>query len=129
MTPFGIRNKLKGLLGRPSAERKGERVPLTFITPDGKSTEVLSELRYTLVMASQTLEKPIATGCPDGHCGHCVVEVLDGTGIGEPSPAEAKLLAEKPEKNIRLACHARVAGPGGKIKVREVWSMDSVRGE
>lgn len=130
MTPFGLRNKLKSILGRSGpVERADERVPLTFTTPDGKVTEVRSELRYTLVMASQTLEKPIATGCPDGHCGHCVVDVLDATGLGEPSAAEAKLLAEKPEKNIRLACHARVVGPGAKIKVREVWSMDSVRGE
>ena len=104
-------------------------MPITFLTPDGKETEVKSELRYTLVMASQTLEKPIATGCPDGHCGGCLVEVVDGTGIGEPSAGEAKLLADKTEKNVRLACHARVVGPGGKIRIREVWSMDSVRGE
>ncbi|MSP56629.1 MAG: 2Fe-2S iron-sulfur cluster binding domain-containing protein [Myxococcales bacterium] len=130
MTPFGLRNKLKSILGRSGqTERVDERVPLTFTTPDGTVTEVQSELRYTLVMASQTLEKPIATGCPDGHCGHCIVDVLDATGLGEPSPAEAKLLAEKTEKSIRLACHARVVGPGAKIKVREVWSMDSVRGE
>lgn len=130
MTPFGLRNKLKGILGRPgSGPRVDERVPVTFVTPDGKEQQVLSELRYTLVMASQTLDAPIATGCPDGHCGGCVVDVLDATGIGAPSPAEAKLLAEKPEQGIRLACHARVVGPGGKIKVREVWSMSSVRGD
>lgn len=130
MTPFGIRNKLKTILGRPTTgPRVDERVPITFVTPDGKEQEVLSELRYTLVMASQMLEMPIATGCPDGHCGNCIVDVIDATGISAPTPAEAKMLADKPEKNIRLACHARVVGPGGKIKVREVWSMSSMRGE
>ncbi len=130
MTPFGIRNKLKAMLGRPAPSgRVDERVPITFVTPDGVEKQVLSELRYTLVMASQTLEAPIATGCPDGHCGNCVVEVLDATGVSEPTTAEAKLLAGKPDKNIRMACHARVVGPGAKIKVREVWSMESMRGD
>lgn len=131
MTPWGIRKKIKSLVGGGAAgAAQDEQLSLTIVLPDGKEHTVSAEPRYTLVMASQTLETPIATGCPDGACGGCTVEVLDPAGIGQPSAAEQQLLDEKwkDKPNFRLACHARVVGNGGRIKAMSVWSMDTTRG-
>ncbi len=131
MTPWGIRKRIKSLVGGgaggPSPD---EQLSLRIVLPNGKEHEVKAEPRYTLVMASQTLETPIATGCPDGACGGCAVEVLDGAGIAPPTAAEQALLNEKwkDKPTYRLACHARVVGSGGKIKALSVWSMDTTRG-
>lgn len=131
MTPWGIRSKLKSIVkGGPAAPPVDESIPLTIVLPDGTESSVRCEARYTLVMASQTLETPIATHCPDGHCGECVVEVLDPAGLSQPTSAEQRLLDEqKRAPNYRLACHAKVVGPGARVKVTHVWTMDSVRGE
>lgn len=129
MTPWGIRAKIKGALGRgPTAPREDERFSLTFVLPNGSEYGVKCESRYSLVMASQMLETPIATGCPDGHCGGCAVDVIDGSGLAEPAATEAKLLTEKCKPNQRLACHARVIGNGAKVKVLTVWTMDDIKG-
>lgn len=131
MTPWGIRSKLKAALGRgPSTPAADEQVSLTLVLPDGSEHPVRCEPRYTLSMASQSLETPIGTHCPDGHCGECRVDVIDDTGLLPPSPAEQRILAEKQlGPKVRLACHAKVGGSGAKVKVRHVWTMDSVRGD
>lgn len=130
MTPWGIRNKIKSALGRgtPSGS-SDESLSLTMVLPDGSEHAVRAEHRYTLVMASQSLETPIATGCPDGGCGGCGVDVMDASGLSEPTDNETKLLKEKGKPGQRLACHARVIGSGAKVKVGTVWSMDQTRGE
>lgn len=132
MTPWGIRNRIKSALGRApgAAAEKDDRLDLTIILPDGSSHEVRCEPRYTLVMASQSLETPLATHCPDGHCGNCVVDVLVDQGLSTPTSAESKLLAEKGHRpGQRLACHAKIVGSGAKVRGLSVWTMDSVRGE
>ena len=130
MTPWGIRNKLKGALGRAPAPAPTPQVELRLVLPGGDEHTVRCEPKYTLVMASQTLDTPIATNCPDGHCGKCAVDVLDGTGLAPPTPAEQRILTEfNLPTNVRLACHAKVAGSGAKVRVREVWTMSSVKGE
>ena len=132
MTPWGIRKRIKSLVGGAGAggNSRDPEYTLRIVLPNGSEHEVKAEPRYTLVMASQTLETPIATGCPDGACGGCTVEVLDPAGIGQPSAAEKTLLDEKwkDKPNYRLACHARVVGDGGRIKALSVWSMDNTRG-
>ncbi|MDP2312253.1 MAG: 2Fe-2S iron-sulfur cluster-binding protein [Pseudomonadota bacterium] len=131
MTPWGIRNRLKGLVGgSTAASKREESLTLHIVLPTGKEYEVKAEPRYTIVMASQTLETPIATGCPDGGCGGCTVEVLDGTGLAPPTAAEQKLLDEKwkGKPNFRLACHARITGSGARVKAMSVWTMDTTRG-
>lgn len=129
MTPWGLRSKLKAALGRPPAARADETVSLTLVLPGGQEHSVRCEPKYTLVMASQTLDTPIATNCPDGHCGDCAVDVLEGAGLLPPTPAEARLLEEKKlGDRVRLACHTKVGGSGAKVKIRQVWTMDSVRG-
>ncbi len=138
MTPWGLRSRVKGLvqgaLGKPGGARpeREEQVRVRMILPDGKSHEVACEPRYTLVMASQSIETPIATGCPDGQCGGCNVDVLEGgDALLPPSAAEQKLLTEKHggRANVRLACHAKVVGNGAAVKVHNVWRMESTRGE
>lgn len=130
MTPFGIRDRVRNFLGRPrTGPRPDETVPITFILPNGTEAPTRTELRYTLVMASQSLETPIATGCPDGTCGTCVVDVVDSTGLGAPSDSEQKLIDKDGGAGVRMGCHARVVGAGARVKVRKVWSMDEVRGE
>lgn len=130
MTPFGIRDRVRNFLGKPrTGPRPDETVPITFVLPNGTEAATRSELRYTLVMASQTLETPIATGCPDGSCGGCVVDVLDATGLAPPTPSEQKLLDKDGGAKTRMACHARVTGAGARVQIRKVWSMDEVRGE
>jgi ferredoxin len=131
MTPWGIRKRIKGLVsgggGGSSAE---DQLSLNIVLPNGSEHTVSAEPRYTIVMASQTLETPIATGCPDGGCGGCAVEVFDPAGLAAPTAAEQKLLDEKwkDKQNIRLACHARIVGSGARVKAMSVWSMDNTRG-
>lgn len=130
MTPFGIRKRLKGLVGQGQAPQV-TRFPLVFVLPDGTEQTVQAEARYTLTMASQFLPSPIATGCPDGQCGQCVVEVLDGTGLAAPSDSERKVTDKwhkTPDPKRRLACHARVEGPGAKVRVFALFDYDTVRG-
>jgi hypothetical protein len=35
----------------------------------------------------------------------------------------------EPEAGERLACHARLLGPGVEVRVREVWNIEDIRGE
>ncbi len=131
MTPFGIRKKLKGLVGKTDGPPEIVRHRLTFVLPNGKEQTVEAEERYTLAMASQFLPAPIATACPDGQCGQCVVEILDGSGIAEPSDSEKGVIEKwhkKYDPKKRLACHARVDGPGGKVKVFALFDYESIRG-
>ncbi len=128
MTPWGLRNRLKSALGRAPAAAASPTHRLTLVTPEGVAHEVSAEDRYTLVMASQCLEHPIATGCPDGHCGKCAVDVLEDRGLAAPTDAEAKLLKEKAKPGQRLACHARIVGSGGRFQIKETWSLESLIG-
>ncbi len=131
MTPFGIRKKLRGIVGRADGRAEIVRYDITFVLPDGTEQTVKAEERYTLAMASQFLPAPIATGCPDGQCGNCIVEVIDGRGIAAATDSERKVF-EKWHKEFdgskRLACHARVEGAGAKVRVFELFDYESVRG-
>jgi ferredoxin len=130
VTPWGLRSRLKKALGRAPAEVARERISVSFALPSGAVEEVQCEPRYSLVMASQALDTPIATGCPDGTCGGCVVEILEGGGLAEAGAKESALLKEKGVgEGMRLACHARVIAGGARVRVRDVWTMESVRGE
>lgn len=132
MTPFGLRKRLKGALGLGGREASTSR-RVTFVLPDGQEQGVEAEDRYTLVMASQTLATPIATECPDGHCGGCAVEIAAGVdALSKATTAEVEAYTKgqkrAPTPSDRLACHARVVGDGARVKVRRVWTMDTYRG-
>lgn len=133
MSRFGIRNKLKEFVGiRPSREKTPE-YSVSFVLPDGTEYTVTAEEKYTIHMASQGLETPIATGCPDGTCGSCYVDVLSGgASLSERTDNENDAYKGHYNKDLpadqRLACHARIMGPGVKARVHAVWTMDSVKG-
>lgn len=129
MSRLGVRRRLREWLEGPSEE---PRYTVGFVLPDGAEREAEALARYTLVMASQALETPIATGCPDGTCGGCVVDLLSAEGLAPALPAEVAAFRTAqqrgPTAEERLACHARVAGPGARVRVRKVWTLEDQRG-
>ena len=134
MTPFHIRERLRKLLllAFEPVRVEEERFDVTFVLPDGRACTVRSEKHYTLVMASQFLDTPIATGCPDGRCGLCAVDVLAGSGsLQAPGNAESQVMDQvlgvERGPDVRLACHARVLGPGIRVGVRKVWRLEDAR--
>jgi len=149
MSRFGIRKKIKGLM-----KSKPEPIPeysVTYILPDGSEKVVVAEERYSLLMASQSLPSPIGTGrraggtCPDGYCGLCRVEIEDGTGLSTIKDNELKTLEDhvkgtdhegRPREpgpplteKTRLACHTRIIGDGGRVRVAALVDFDALRGE
>ncbi len=134
MSRFGLRKRLKARLGK-SVDESGpttNRFSIVFELPNGDRETVETEAHYTLHMASQMLETPIEVGCPDGHCGGCLVDVLADTGMQDMNEKELTVFREKqerePEPGERLACHARLSGPGVEVRVREVWNLEDIRG-
>ncbi len=129
MTPFGIRKKLKSLLGLSSskpARPEVPRFPVTFVLPDGETFEVSAKQGDSLVLASGRGPSPIATGCADCTCGTCQVEILDGIDSLTPqSDAEKKTKAEnKVDAAYRLGCQAEVTGPGLRVKIINVFGEE-----
>jgi len=149
MSRFGIRNRLKKAIGKGPPEII--RHSFVYVLPDGAEQRVEAEEGYDLLMASQYLPSPISTGrraggpCPDGGCGLCRVEIIDGTGLSamkdaERATIEAHVRGDTHEgrerepgppsnERTRLACHTRINGPGGRVQVLELFDYDSIRGD
>lgn len=132
MTPFGIRKKLKALLGfgeppKPSTPPR-PKYPVTFVLPDGSDYEVEAKQGDSLVLASGRGPYPISTGCSDGTCGTCSVEVLDGADMLTPADSHE----EETKKNngvaehMRLGCQTAVLGSGVKVRIVNVLGEDLV---
>ncbi len=150
MTPFNIRKRLKTALGMTPTVGD-ERCSVTFVLPNGTERTVTCEKHYTLLMAADANGLTISTGrraggtCPDGACDLCRVEVVVSTGLSAKSEHEQQMMddhtAGKPHEgrprapvaapgpNTRLGCHAKVMGDGAKIKIRELFDPDSIRGD
>lgn len=130
MTPFGIRKKLKALLGGGSKTPERPQVPkytVTFELPDGSTYEVHAKKGDTLVLASGRGASPIATGCADSTCGTCQVEILAGADVLSPEDdAERKTKAENnvPAEN-RLGCRTEVLGEGVRAKIINVFGEEA----
>ena len=131
MTPFGIRKMLKSLLGMGEAEKAPAPPPVprykvTFELKDGTSYEADCKSTDTLVLASGRGPKPIATGCGDGTCGTCQVEVL--AGADQLTPCDTHETNTKKENNVpedyRLGCQVGVLGEGVRVKVINVLGED-----
>lgn len=151
MTPFGIRRRIRRALGIGPRRPEIVRHPITFVLPDGSEQIVEAEERYSVLMASQGLPAPISTGrraggtCPDGACDLCRVEVLDATGLnektdyeqqvmddhtaGKPHEGRSRAPAPPPTPRTRLACHARIIGPGPRVQVRALVDFEALRGD
>ena len=130
MSRFGIRKKLRGVLGGRKKEIIKHEV--TFVLPDGTEKTLAAEEGYTIAMATQFLPSPMETGCPDGFCGQCTVELLIDEGVNPPSAGEQKVLHEhhpNAADNLRLGCHAKIVGPGAKIKIFRLFDFETMVGD
>jgi len=149
MSRFGLRKRIKNALGKGPPEIV--RHAVTYVLPDGTEQRVEAEEGYDLLMASQELPAPISTGrraggpCPDGGCGLCRVEIIDGTGLsaqkdkeratieahvrGEPHEGRDREPGPPANERTRLACHTRINGGGGRIQVPELFDYESIRGD
>jgi ferredoxin len=151
MSRFGIRKRMRSALGMGRPKVQIIRYPVTYVLPDGEEITVEAEEYYSLLMASQALPAPIGTGrraggtCPDGRCALCRIEVIDPSGLNEMTDAERtsmqNLTDGKPHEGrarepgpaatptSRLACYAKITGPGARIQVLELFDYNSVRGD
>ncbi|MCB9762381.1 MAG: (2Fe-2S)-binding protein [Alphaproteobacteria bacterium] len=126
MTPFGIRKRIKKLLGiapeqdAPAAPVRPPREKVTLVVVDGEGAEQSYEGQagFSPLYISGNMERPIASGCNDSSCATCRIEVLEGPeNLSEQDDRERATLAEngKPE-HLRLACRAEILR--GTVKVR-----------
>ncbi len=151
MSRFGFRKRLRSALGMGRQQAEIIRYPVTYVLPDGVEHRIEAEEYYSLLMASQSLPAPIGTGrraggtCPDGRCALCRIEVIDPTGLNEMTDAERESMqaladgkphegrsrepGPSPTPTSRLACYAKIIGPGARIQVLELFDYESVRGD
>ena len=129
MTPFGIRKKLKSILGlqgsQPStttAQPEVNRYTVGFETPDGEQFTAQAKEGDTLVFASNRGPKPIATGCADGTCGTCQVEVLSSPDQLTPETDHERNTKKlnKVDREMRLGCQTGVLGEGVRVRITNV---------
>lgn len=133
MTPFGIRRRLKDLIrsltgggSAPPQPPPRPKWPVTFVLPDDTSFTADAKEGDSLVLASGRGPQPIDTGCADGTCATCQVDVLEGAdqltpadGTEEQTKADNKVPAER-----RLGCQTGVLGPGVKVRIINVFGAD-----
>ena len=133
MTPFGIRRRIKSLIGGGQKSRstparpERPRYKVTFDLPNnGESFEVEGEEGDSFVYFSSNSAYPIDTGCNDSTCGTCRVEVLAGAENMSPmSDHEANTLKENniPD-NYRLGCMVGPTGDGVHVRIENVFGME-----
>ena len=133
MTPFGIRKKLKALIfgGNQTPIPPRPEVPrytVFFELPDGSNYETHAKHEDSLVLASGRGPMPINTGCADGTCGTCQVDVLEGVEF--LSPADEYEEKTKQENGVpperRLGCQAAVLGEGVKVRIINVFGEEPI---
>ena len=132
MTPFGIRRKLKELLGlgeppKPTTPPR-PKYPVTFVLPDGSDYQVEAKEGDSLVLASGRGPYPISTGCSDGTCGTCCIEVLEGVEMltqADSYENETKSNNGVAE-HLRLGCQTAILGEGIKVRIVNVLGEDLV---
>ena len=132
MTPFGIRKRVKKILGlqkppRPEAPKR-PKYKVLFVLPDGNSYDAEAKEGDSLVLTSNRGAYPISQGCSDGTCGTCRVEVLEGHG----ALSQADGHEEETKNNngvdqaLRLGCQTAVLGPDVKVRIINVLGEDLV---
>jgi len=125
VTPFGIRKRLKRLLGLEPAERSEdarpparEKVTLILVDEKGEEQTYQGGSGDTPLFISGNMAKPIGSGCNDSSCATCRVEILEGhENVSPQGPGETEtLLANAFDENLRLACRMEILQ--GTVKVR-----------
>ena len=125
-TPFGIRRRIKRLLGMPieGAVKEAEvvKVSLTVVAPNGTENTCQATAGQTILTAAGGLAKPIASGCSDSTCGTCRVEVLEGAeNLPEQAATERRALKENGyPTTMRLACRTEILSGSVKVKAFEL---------
>jgi ferredoxin len=126
-SPFGIRRRIKALLGitpkaAPAAEPEPEKITLVILGPKGDEQTVTTYAGSTILGASGQLRHPIASGCSDNSCGTCHVEILEGAdNLSEPSNREKSTLKQSNHPaGQRLACRTEILHGSVKVKAFEL---------
>ena len=134
MTPFGIRKKIKALLGLGSSPvpKKPERprYTVTFQLPNGEDYLVEAKEGDSLVLASGRGAYPIATGCSDGSCATCRVEVLEGAdNLSQADEFEISTIERNNiDPSLRLGCQSAVLGENLRVRIINVLGEELVEG-
>ncbi len=133
MTPFGIRRRLKDLLRSLAGGGDNTppptvqpRWPVAFVLPDGTSYTADAKRGDSLVLTSGRGPQPIDTGCADGTCATCQVEVLAGAEQLTPADGneDTAKAANKVSADRRLGCQTGVLGPGVQVRIINVFGAD-----
>ncbi len=132
MTPFGIRKRLKALLGLDAAP--APQAParptyeVTFECPDGSDYTTTAKEGDSLLLASGRGAQPISSGCTDGTCGTCRVDVLAGADSMSPAgdhEAKTKSDVGVPAEQ-RLGCHTGIHGPGVRVRIINILGEEPI---
>jgi ferredoxin len=121
-TPFGIRRRIKRLLGMPldgeTVQEEAAKAQIVVVGPTGAEQSATVTAGVTLLTAAGSLAKPISSGCSDSTCGTCRVDVLEGAeNLDEQNARERATLKENGyPTNLRLACRAELRE--GRVKVK-----------
>lgn len=126
MTPFGIRKRIKSLLGidapgqaeEAAPKKPKEKVTLVLVDANGEEQTYAGTPHMTPLYISGNMQKPIASGCNDSTCSTCRIEVLEGAeNLSERDAREIRTLAENGRPaELRLGCRAEILR--GTVKVR-----------
>ena len=119
---FGI-----GVSATPKAPER-PRYTVTFQLPNGEDFKVEAKEGDSLVLASGRGAYPIATGCSDGTCATCRVEVLEGNeSLSQADEFENKTKEDnKIDFNLRLGCQSAVLGSDLKVRIINVLGEELV---
>ncbi len=132
MTPFGIRKRLRALFTGNKGEKKGAatprpeapRVEVGFTAPGVARFVVAARPEDSIVMASGRGPVQVATGCNDGTCGTCRVEVLAGP-VSEATEHELTTKAKNGVPDgLRLGCQTRIQGAGVDVRIVNVLGAE-----
>ncbi len=130
MTPFGIRKRLKTLIGRESdgsrksgapPRKERAKVELAVLDSEGEEQVVTGSAMDSLVYISGNMARPIGTGCSDSTCATCRVEVLEGEdNLNAQQAAErATLKANGHSEDLRLGCQTRLQEGTARVRAFE----------
>lgn len=124
-TPFGIRRRIKRLLGMKIESETGPVVEKATLIVTGAKGEQSAQVNVgaSILAASGAVPNPIASGCSDSSCGTCRIDILEGAEhCSEAVARERATLKENGfPTNLRLACRTEIVSAGTvKVKAYEL---------
>jgi len=128
MTPFGIRKRLKKMMGLGGddapddlpARKARPKITMTLVDTDGNEETCQAPAGSSLLFATGNMAKPLGSGCADATCGTCRCEVLEGDDHVSPqSGRERATLKENGfSEDLRLGCQAEILGQDISVKIQ-----------